>query len=109
MVECPVCQKPVINTPGGQPRVYCSPACRTKAYRRRKAVDWTRGQAPARVTSYAVPRPKPDDLEVRAIIGQRSVFTAAEALARELPRERAWRWEHWLAAMSEFVRLFGEF
>lgn len=37
MSECPVCEKPIIQPTGGHhQRVYCSDACKMRAYRRKK-------------------------------------------------------------------------
>lgn len=39
---CPMCQNKVLDQrpPRGNPRVYCSPKCRTRAWRVRKELRW---------------------------------------------------------------------
>lgn len=106
---CPMCGEPLYPGKRGPKPRYCSARCRMRASRARAKPDWTGGAAPVRLDTLHVPRPRVDDLEAQAFIGQLSVFTTAkEHLATRLPAERAWRWQEWLAHEEAFRDLFGD-
>lgn len=82
MDTCPICSKPLTPATGTRPRVYCSGACRTEAYRRRKAVAFGPSR---RVQPRAIPprQRKPTVEDLTRLIVDAHALEAAFRFAAE--------------------------
>lgn len=104
--HCLACNADLPEAPSasGQRRLYCSDACRSRGYRRRKAA---RALLPTdelqTLVDYAFVKTDPIDAAAELVLTLRAVARRARRCALEAPSQLAWREERTAQAVSALL------